>query len=237
MCEGRVLLNGRPVSPGDKMDVRADLLTVDGKKVLVPKKAEKYYYMLHKPRGYITTTSDERGRRTVMDLMDGAPARVYPVGRLDKDSEGLLLFTNDGAFANLLTHPSHGVSKLYRVTVRPRASEDQLIRLTDGVVLDEPDRMVLEMTIREGKNRQIRRMCEAVGLEVIRLKRTALGAVKLGMLQPGQYRALTAQEVSALRTAAARGKQAAQAAKNAEDHPRRSERPGRSRPRRQHGNV
>ena len=252
MREGRVLLNGRPVSPGDKMDVRADLLTVDGKKVLVPKKAEKYYYMLHKPRGYITTTSDERGRRTVMDLMDGASARVYPVGRLDKDSEGLLLFTNDGAFANLLTHPSHGVSKLYRVTVRPRASEDQLIRLTDGVVLDdgtrtlpavirvvadEPDRMVLEMTIREGKNRQIRRMCEAVGLEVIRLKRTALGAVKLGMLQPGQYRALTAQEVSALRTAAARGKQAAQAAKNAEDHPRRAERPGRSRPRRQHGNV
>lgn len=247
MREGRVLLNGRPVSPGDKMDVRADQLTVDGRKVSVPKKTEKYYYMLHKPRGFITTTSDERGRRTVMDLIADAPARVYPIGRLDKDSEGLLLFTNDGAFANLLTHPSHGVSKLYRVTVRPHATEAQLIQLTNGVVLDdgartlpavlrvvtdEPERTVLEMTIREGKNRQIRRMCEAVGLEVIRLKRTALGAVKLGMLQPGQYRALTAQEVTALRTAAARGKQAAQAAKNTDSAPRRAREPAHSRPRR-----
>ncbi len=229
MREGRVLLNGRPVSPGDKMDVRADLLTVDGKKVSVPQKAEKYYYMLNKPRGFITTTSDERGRRTVMDLVAGAPARVYPVGRLDKDSEGLLLLTNDGDFANLLTHPSHGVSKLYRVTVRPRAAEEQLVALTNGVVLDdgtrtlpavirvvadEPGRTVIEMTIHEGKNRQIRRMCEAVGLEVIRLRRTALGAVKLGMLQPGRYRPLTPQEVAALRAAAARGRTTASIQKN-----------------------
>ena len=154
---------------------------------------------------------------------------MYPVGRLDKDSEGLLLLTNDGDFANLLTHPSHGVSKLYRVTVRPHATEEQIIALTDGVVLDdgsktlpaaihvvtdEPERTVLEMTIREGKNRQIRRMCEAVGLDVIRLRRSALGAVKLGMLQPGQYRELTSQEVTALRTAASRGKATATIAKN-----------------------
>ena len=154
---------------------------------------------------------------------------MYPVGRLDKDSEGLLLLTNDGDFANLLTHPSHGVSKLYRVTVRPHATEEQIIALTDGVVLDdgsktlpaaihvvtdEPERTVLEMTIREGKNRQIRRMCEAVGLDVIRLRRSALGAVKLGMLQPGQYRELTSQEVTALRTAASRGKATAAIAKN-----------------------
>lgn len=226
--EGRVKLNGRPVTIGDKMDPRADLLTVDGQRVFVPKKAEKYYYMMYKPRGYITTTSDERGRRTVMDLIANAPARVYPVGRLDKDSEGLLLLTNDGEFANLLTHPSHGVSKLYRVTVRPHATEEQIVTLTNGVVLDdgtktlpaairvvadEPERTVLEMTIREGKNRQIRRMCEAVGLEVIRLRRSALGAVKLGMLQPGQYRELTTQEVAALRAAAARGKAAAAVAR------------------------
>ncbi len=227
--EGRVKLNGRPVTIGDKMDSRADLLTVDGQRVSVPKKTEKYYYMMYKPRGYITTTSDERGRRTVMDLIADAPVRVYPVGRLDKDSEGLLLLTNDGEFANLLMHPSHGVSKLYRVTVRPHATEEQIVALTNGVVLDdgsrtlpaairvaadEPERTVLEMTIREGKNRQIRRMCEAVGLEVIRLRRSALGAVKLGMLQPGQYRELTTQEVAALRAAASRGKASAVIARN-----------------------
>ena len=227
--EGRVKLNGRPVGLGDKMDPAADIVSVDGERVYIPKKREKYYYMLHKPRGFITTTSDERGRKTVMDLLADAPARVYPVGRLDKDSEGLLLLTNDGEFANLLTHPSHGVSKLYRVTVRPHATEEQIIALTDGVTLDdgtvtqpaiirvvtdEPERTVLEMTIREGKNRQIRRMCDTVGLEVIRLRRTALGAVKLGMLQPGQYRELTAQEVKALRIAAQRGKATAQIAKN-----------------------
>ena len=227
--QGRVKINGRPVSLGDKMDPARDVLSVDGQRVYVPKRTEKYYYMLNKPRGYITTTNDERGRKTVMELMADIPVRVYPVGRLDKDSEGLLLFTNDGDFANLLTHPSHGVSKLYRVTVRPHATEEQIISLTDGVVLDdgsrtlpavihvvtdEPERTVLEMTIREGKNRQIRRMCESVGLDVIRLKRSALGAVKLGMLQPGQYRELTQGEVNALRAAAQKGKVTAQIARN-----------------------
>lgn len=227
--QGRVKVNGHPVSLGDKMDPARDVLSVDGQRVYVPRRTEKYYYMLNKPRGYITTTSDERGRKTVMELMEDVPARVYPVGRLDKDSEGLLLFTNDGDFANLLTHPSHGVSKLYRVTVRPHATEEQIIALTDGVVLDdgtktlpavihvvtdELERTVLEMTIREGKNRQIRRMCEAVGLDVIRLKRSALGAVRLGMLQPGQYRELTSGEVNALRAAAQKGKVTAQIARN-----------------------
>ena len=141
----------------------------------------------------------------------------------------MLLFTNDGEFANLLMHPSHGVSKLYRVTVHPRAQEEQLIALSDGVVLDdgtttqpavvrvvvdEPERTVLEMTIREGKNRQIRRMCEAVGLEVVRLRRSAMGAVKLGMLAPGKYRELTQAEVNALRAAARKGKTTARIEKN-----------------------
>ena len=229
IAQGRVKLNGRPVGLGDKMDTAADVLSVDGQRIYVPRKTEKYYYMLHKPRGFITTTSDERGRKTVMDLMEGVPARVYPVGRLDKDSEGLLLLTNDGEFANLLTHPSHGVTKLYRVTVRPRATEEQLIALTDGVVLDdgtktqpvvirvvvdEPERTVMEMTLSEGKNRQIRRMCEAVGLEVARLRRTAVGPVKLGMLAPGQFRQLDKQEVRALRTMAQKGKATAQIEKN-----------------------
>ena len=225
IAQGRVKLNGRPVGLGDKMDTAADVLSVDGQRIYVPRKTEKYYYMLHKPRGFITTTSDERGRKTVMDLMEGVPARVYPVGRLDKDSEGLLLLTNDGEFANLLTHPRHGVTKLYRVTVHPRATEEQLIALTDGVVLDdgtktqpvvirvvvdEPERTVMEMTLSEGKNRQIRRMCEAVGLEVARLRRTAVGPVKLGMLAPGQFRQLDKQEVRALRTMAQKGKATAQ---------------------------
>ena len=129
--EGRVKLNGRPVQLGDKMDIRADILSVDGQRVFFDKKKEFYYYMLNKPRGYITTSSDDRGRKTVLDLVKDAPVRVYPVGRLDKDSEGLLLFTNDGNFANQLTHPSHQVSKLYRVTVRPTVTEEQLIALAN----------------------------------------------------------------------------------------------------------
>ena len=218
--EGRVKLNGHPVKVGDKMDIHHYVLMVDGEKIRIVKKQQKYYIMLHKPRGYITTVSDELGRKTVMDLVQDVPARIFPVGRLDKDSEGLLLMTNDGDFANMLTHPSHEISKLYRVTVRPHATEQQIVQMSEGVVLDdgvktqpavinvavdEPERTVLEMTIHEGKNREIRRMCEAVGLEVVRLKRNAEGAVKLGMLQPGQYRELTKAEVNALRAAAVKG--------------------------------
>ena len=218
--EGRVQVNGHPVGLGDKMDPNRDVLSVDGQRVWLQKKQEMCYLMLHKPRGYVTTTSDELGRKTVMDLVADYPVRVFPVGRLDKDSEGMILLTNDGSFANLMMHPSHGVSKLYRVTVHPRATEEQVVALSEGVVLDdgvrtqpavinvvtdEPGRTVLEMTIKEGKNRQIRRMCEAVGLEVVRLRRSAMGAVKLGMLQPGQYRELTRSEVNALRAAAVKG--------------------------------
>lgn len=238
IAEGRVKLNGHPTKVGDKMDISKDLLTVDGQKVIIQRKKEFHYIMLYKPRGFITTTNDERGRKTVMDLLKDVPERVFPIGRLDKDSEGLLLFTNDGDFANLLTHPSHGVSKLYRVTVRPHASEEQLIKLTDGVVLDdgsktlpaiirvvtdEPERTVMEITIKEGKNRQIRRMCEAVGLTVIRLRRSTIGGVKLGMMQPGQYRELTPQEVAALRAAATKGKTTAQIEKNTQANLKKKE--------------
>ena len=221
ILEGRVKVNGHPARLGDKMDVNRDSLMIDGERIRLVKKQEYHYLMLHKPRGFVTTTSDERGRKTVMDLLADYPVRVFPVGRLDKDSEGLLLLTNDGDFANLMMHPSHGVSKLYRVTVHPRADESQVVALSEGVtledgtvtqpavvnvVVDEPGRTVLEMTIKEGKNRQIRRMCEAVGLEVARLRRSAMGAVKLGMLPPGQYRELTKSEGAALRAAAQTGK-------------------------------
>lgn len=221
IAEGRVKLNGHPVKVGDKMDPARDILTVDGERIQIQKNQQLYYLALYKPRGYVTTASDELGRRTVMDLVKDVPARLYPVGRLDKDSEGLLLMTNDGAFANAMMHPSGGISKLYRVTVRPHAEEEQIVRLSSGVVLDdgtktlpctvnvvvdEPGRTVMEMTLREGKNREIRRMCEAVGLEVVRLKRSAEGVVKLGMLQPGEYRELTKQELTGLRAAAAKGR-------------------------------
>ena len=217
IAEGRVKVNGRPVSLGDKMDPDFDKVSIDGKNQRIVRKRKYIYIMLHKPRGYITTASDERGRKTVMDLVADVGRRVYPVGRLDKDSEGLLLLTDDGAFANLLTHPSGGVGKLYRVTVRPRATEEQIVRMSSGVVLDdgvktapavihvaadEPGRTVLEMTLFEGRNREIRRMCEAVGLEVIRLKRSAEGPVKLGMLPRGAWRELKRSEVTALRNAA-----------------------------------
>lgn len=217
IAAGKVKVNGHPVGLGDKMDPDYDKVSIDGKNVRIVRKRQYTYIMLHKPRGYLTTRSDDRGRKTVMDLVSDVPAMLRPVGRLDKDSEGLLLMTDDGAFINLLTHPSGGVGKLYRVTVNPRATEEQVVQMASGVVLDdgvrtqpcvihvvtdEPGRTVLEITLHEGRNRQIRHMCSAVGLQVVRLKRSAEGPVKLGMLQPGEYRELKKSEVSALRNAA-----------------------------------
>ena len=135
--EGRVKVNGHPVTLGDKMDPDFDKVSIDGKSVRIVRKRQYTYLMLNKPRGYITTASDERGRKTVMDLVSDVPAMLRPVGRLDKDSEGLLLMTNDGAFAQAVTHPSGGISKLYRVTVQPRADEATILKLSSGVVLDD----------------------------------------------------------------------------------------------------
>lgn len=217
IAAGKVRVNGHPVGLGDKMDPDFDKVSIDGKNVRIVRKRQYTYIMLHKPRGYLTTRSDDRGRKTVMELVSDVPAMLRPVGRLDKDSEGLLLMTDDGAFINLLTHPSGGVGKLYRVTVNPRATEEQIVQMASGVVLDdgvrtqpcvihvvtdEPGRTVLEITLHEGRNRQIRRMCSAVGLQVVRLKRSAEGPVKLGMLQPGEYRELKKSEITALRNAA-----------------------------------
>ena len=140
IAEGRVKVNGHPVKVGDKMDPNRDVLHVDDERIYIQKNQQMYYLALYKPRGYVTTASDELGRKTVMELVADIPARLYPVGRLDKDSEGLLLMTNDGAFAQAVTHPSGGISKLYRVTVQPRADEAQLLKLSSGVVLDDGTR-------------------------------------------------------------------------------------------------
>lgn len=216
ISRGRVKVNGHPVKLGDKCGYK-DLITIDGERLNIPKKKSFRYIMLNKPRGYVTTVSDELDRRCVMDLLDDVEDRVYPVGRLDRNSEGLLLFTNDGEFANSIMHPSRHISKTYRVTVRPDINDEQLVQLSEGVVIDgkktlpatvivkdrdtEAKRVVLLITIKEGRNRQIRKMCEAVGLEVARLRRTSIGPIKLGMLKPGTYRDLTAEELRAIRNA------------------------------------
>ena len=128
--EGRITVNGRPAQPGHPIDIRKDIVAIDGERIWFQKKKKNYYVMLHKPRGYVTTMSDEKGRRSVADLVADFPVRLYPVGRLDKDSEGLLLMTNDGDFANTLMHPANCIGKTYRVTVRPGATEEQLVKLS-----------------------------------------------------------------------------------------------------------
>ncbi len=216
---GKVRVNGHPASLGDKVDPNRDLVTVSGERV-VPAESKNIYIMLNKPRGYVTTMSDEMGRKCVAELIEDVGERVFPVGRLDRDSEGLLLFTNDGEFANMMTHPSMHVSKTYRVTVKPAANEEQLVKLSSGVEIDgkktmpaaiqvlsdSTDRTVLQITIHEGRNRQIRKMCEAVELDAIRLKRISMGSLKLGTLSVGQYRELKKEEVAALKRAAQKSK-------------------------------
>ena len=209
--QGKVKVNGHPAILGQKVDPKRDKITVRGKTV-VAGKTEKVYIMLHKPRGFVTTTSDEKDRKCVTDLVKDAGNRLFPVGRLDLNSEGLLFMTNDGEFANKLTHPSSHVNKTYRVTVAGEVQEEKLITLREGIMLDDkktlpcdcfvaerkPDRTVLIFIISEGRNRQIRRMCEAVNLEVLRLKRTEIAGVKLGMLPRGSWRPLNEREMRRL---------------------------------------
>lgn len=209
---GKVKVNGHVAEIGMKINPRKDLVTVGKQKLTNVKNRKMVYVMLNKPRGYVTTVSDELGRKTVMDLLPDFGCRIYPVGRLDKDSEGLLLLTNDGSFTNCMTHPSHEYAKVYRVTVRPSVNDDILFNLRNGIEIDgrmtapcevtvlteEENRVVLEFILHEGRNRQIRKMCESQGLEVARLKRISIGPVKLGMLKQGDYRELTEQDVKIL---------------------------------------
>lgn len=207
ILSGKVKVNGHIASIGDKVDPKRDKVTVRGKAVVAVN--EKVYIMLHKPRGFVTTMKDERDRKCVSDLVKDVGVKVFPVGRLDRNSEGLLIMTNDGEFANKLTHPSSHVNKTYRVTVSGQVEEENLIEMREGIVLDgrktmpcdvfiaerKADRTVLIFIIQEGRNRQIRRMCEAVGLEVLRLKRTEIAGVKLGMLPQGKWRPLNEKEM------------------------------------------
>ena len=207
---GKVKVNGHIASLGDKVDPVRDKVTVRGKNVSAVN--EKVYIMLHKPRGFVTTMSDEEGRKCVSDLVKDVGTRVFPVGRLDRNSEGLLIMTNDGELANRLTHPSSHVNKTYRVTVDGSVTDEQLSRLCTGIEIDgrktfpcdvfigekKTDRTVLIFIIYEGRNRQIRKMCEAVGLAVLRLKRTEIAGVKLGMLPQGKWRNLNERELRRL---------------------------------------
>lgn len=210
IAAGRVRINGALASVGDRADPETDTVTVDG--IPLPETASPVYLMLNKPRGYVTTLSDEYGRRTAAELVAGCGARVYPVGRLDRDSEGLLLFTNDGDLAQRLLHPRHEVDKVYLVTVRGdiRGAAERLMAITelDGEPIapaqaEEVSRhegqALLRVTIHQGKNRQVRRMCARIGLHVARLQRIQEDTLLLGDLPPGKWRYLTDRELQEIK--------------------------------------
>jgi len=207
---GRVTVNGGIAVLGDSADSEQDVILVDGKPL--PRGVEYVYILLNKPRGYVTTLSDEKGRPNAAQLVADCGIRVYPVGRLDMDSEGLLLFTNDGGFANELMHPRHEVEKTYTawVTGYTSGAERQLLRpiTLDGYTIRPPkvkrikaegDRAILQVTIHEGRNRQVRRMCQAAGMHVTRLCRIREGSISLGDLPKGKWRYLTEVEISSLK--------------------------------------
>ncbi len=213
IAAGRVTCNGQVCQLGESADPDTDEILVDGKPL--PSLRDHVYIMLHKPRGYVTTLSDEKGRPNAAQLVADCGRRVYPVGRLDMDSEGLLIFTDDGEFANLLMHPRHEVNKTYRVIVKGFC-EDGLERLKQPILLDgyrikaprvslvkKPNTpngaAELAVTIHEGRNRQVRRMCAQAGMTVIRLIRIQEGAISLGKLPLGRWRYLTDGEVAALK--------------------------------------
>ena len=208
---GGVSVNGHMALLGMKIDPARDVVTVRGRRITYEKR-EYTYIMMNKPRGYLSSTSDDRGRKCVTDLLSGVSARVYPVGRLDLISEGLLLLTDDGELKNRLTHPSSSLPKIYRVKVSGEVKESQYEILTSTLTIDgyeikpvevsvgESDESgtVLKMTLVEGRNRQIRKMCEAADLTVKRLSRVSVGNLKLNNLPVGKWRYLTADEVDYL---------------------------------------
>ena len=214
MLEGRVTVNGATIRElGTKADAAGDDIRVDGCRVKVAER--RRYVLLNKPRGYVTTRADPQKRPTVLDLV-AVPEYIYPVGRLDFDSEGLLLLTNDGDLAARLTHPSHGIPRVYEATVLGVPDDHDVRRLARGVVVggrrtapaevvkvgEKAGRTMLRVTVREGRNRQVRKMCEAIGHPIDHLKRVAIGPIRDPRLKLGHWRELTAAEVQKLRTAA-----------------------------------
>lgn len=215
IAAGHVRVNGIVAQIGDSIDPEVDIVEYKGKRIMPRLSQKRHYIMLNKPRGFVTTLQDEKGRPTVVDLTAGVSSRVYPVGRLDMDSEGLLLLTDDGEFANHLTHPRHEIPKIYHVTLSTAVTKEQLAALRAPMELDgyrlqpvtvkklAPD--TLQMNLFEGRNRQIRRMCEAAGLKVLRLRRIAIGDLGLGDLPIGKWRELTPDEVTYLSTGKKKG--------------------------------
>ena len=211
IAAGKVTVNGIVASVGDKVDPDVDVVVFGGRTLKYPT-GEHVYIMLHKPRGYLTAMSDDRGRKCVSELVHSVGSRVYPVGRLDLNSEGLLLMTDDGELANLLTHPRHTVGKVYNVSVRGEITEDMLERLRapmliDGYKTQGAEVSVIEthegggklrITLYEGRNREIRKMCEQVGLTVSRLCRVQIGEIKLDNLALGKWRALDRAQIAYL---------------------------------------
>ena len=211
MTDGRVTVNGKTVLElGTKADASRDDIRVDGRRIKIPDR--HLYLLVNKPRGYVTTRSDPQKRPTVIDLLAGVTDYVYPVGRLDFDSEGLLILTNDGDLAAKLTHPRHGVPRVYEATVLGVPDEHDVRRLAKGVTIDGqrtgpaevtaigPSR--LRITVREGRNRQVRKMCDAIGHPVTELRRVAIGPLRDARLKLGAWRVLTTHEVERLRAAA-----------------------------------
>lgn len=210
--KGLVRVNGEVVSEGERIIPGVDLVEYNGVPV-IPSADKKTYVLLNKPRGFVTTLSDEKGRRTVAELVASVGTRIYPVGRLDMDSDGLLLFTDDGELTNKLTHPRHEIPKIYHVTVSGKVSREKIDALSSPMIIDGykilpvKTRVIdegvssstLEMTLYEGRNRQIRKMCEKVELDILRLCRVAIGNVKLGELAPGKWRYLNKTQVSYLK--------------------------------------
>lgn len=213
ISEGRVAVDGQPVTLGDKADPQQAVITVDGERV--PTNPDLAYWLLNKPRDVVTTASDPQGRPTVLDLVPAHP-RVYPVGRLDRDTEGLLVLTNDGDLAHRLAHPAYEVEKAYLARVRPVPSKKRLRQLADGLELDDGvaqprdvrllatsnEEALVEVTVVDGRKRLVRRMLGAVGLRVQRLARVRLGPLELGSTAQGKFRPLTSKEVGALYAAA-----------------------------------
>ncbi len=216
---GNISVNGHVATPGMKVDVKNDIVTYRGKRIRYERR-EYTYIMLNKPRGYLSSTTDDRGRKCVTDLLSGVDARVYPVGRLDLISEGILLLTDDGELKNRLTHPSHEIGKVYRVKVAGKVSEKQLEILSSPLEIDgytikpvtvmvsgeDDSGTVLKMTLFEGRNRQIRKMCEQAGLTVKRLSRISIGDLKLDGMPVGKWRYLEKSEVDYLYRATERKK-------------------------------
>lgn len=210
---GRIRVNGERIEQGRKIVPGVDTVEYLGKPVIKTANTRYVYIMLNKPRGYVTTMSDELGRKCVASLVEDVGCRVYPCGRLDLDSEGLLLMTNDGALANKLMHPSHHIPKQYTVKVKGKITEKQLIRLNSPMTVDgyeiqpasvriismKDEETALGVTLYEGRNRQIRKMCEQTELEVKNLRRTAIGTITLGNLKTGTWRHLSRAQVDYLK--------------------------------------